>query len=88
MDTCHDNHEKSSTTKINGHEASGYTINMFAFYRGKNCMERFCNDLKDYRIKIINYEKKKKKKEMIPLKSEEKKLRSKQKVCYKYKRKI
>ena len=59
---------------------------MFAFYRGKDCMERFCKGLKDYTIKIINYEKKKK--EMIPLKSEEKKLRRKQKVCYICKKRI
>ena len=49
-------------------------------------MERFCKGLKDYTIKIINYGKKKK--EMIPLKSEEKKLRRKQKVCYICKKRI
>ena len=51
MDICHNNHEKSSTTKINGHEASCYTKNMFAFYRAKGCMERFSKDLKDYKKK-------------------------------------
>ena len=58
MDICHNNHEKSSTTKINGHEASRYTKDMFAFYRGKGCMERFSKDLKDYEKKIISHGKK------------------------------
>ena len=40
-------------------------------------MERFCKDLKEHAIKIINYEK-----IMIPLTNEERKLHRKQKVCY------
>ena len=28
-------------------------------YIGEDCMERFCKDLKDHAIKIINYEEKK-----------------------------
>ena len=44
-------------------------------YRGKDCMERFCKNLKEHLTK-------KKKKEMMPLTSEEKKLHRKQKVCY------
>ena len=35
------------------------TGNKLDSYRGKNCMESFCKDLKDHAIKIINYEKKK-----------------------------
>ena len=31
-------------------------------YRGKDCMKRFCKDLKEHATKIISYEKKKKKK--------------------------
>ena len=34
----------------------------------KNCMEKFCKDLRDQAMKIINHEKK----EMIPLTDEEK----------------
>ena len=41
-------------------------------------MERFCKDLKDQAMKIINYEKK----EIIPLTDEEKESYEKQKVCY------
>ena len=41
-------------------------------------MERFCKDLTDQAMKIINHEKK----EMIPLTNEEKESYEKQKVCY------
>ena len=47
-------------------------------YRGKDCLESFCKDLKEHRAKIINYEKK----EMIPLTDEENRSYKKQKVCY------
>ena len=38
------------------------TKNKTDCYRGKDCMERFCKDLRDHAMKIINYEEK----EMIP----------------------
>ena len=41
-------------------------------------MKRFCKDLKDQAMKIINYEKK----EMIPLTDEEKETHENQKICY------
>ena len=41
------------------------TKNKLECYRGEDCMETFCEDLKEHATKIINY--KKKKKEMIPL---------------------
>ena len=74
MSTCYNNPEKSSTTEINKHTGSGYSLftkysfdarkNKLNCYRGKDCMERFCKerfckDLKGHVIKIINYEKKK-----------------------------
>ena len=34
------------------------TKNKTDCYRGKDCMERFCKDLRDHAMKIINYEKK------------------------------
>ena len=68
MSTCHNNPEKSSTTKINKHTLSGYssfrkcsfdaTKNKLDCYRSKDCMERFCKILKEHVTKIINYEKK------------------------------
>ena len=41
-------------------------------------MERFCKDLRDQGMKIIDHEKK----EMIPLTNEEKESYEKQKVCH------
>ena len=66
---CHNNPEKSSTTKINKHFASGYSLftycsfdpieNEHNYYRGKGCMQSFCKDLKELATQIINDEKKK-----------------------------
>ena len=71
MSNCHDNFIKSSTTKINKHTPSGYSLfthcsidatkNKLGYYRGKDCMRKFCKDLKEHAAKIIEYEKKKKK---------------------------
>ena len=41
-------------------------------------MKNFCLDLREHAIKIINYEKK----EIIPLRKEEKKIHRGQKVCF------
>ena len=51
MDTCYNNPKSSSTTKINKHTASRYSLfthcsldatkNKFDYYRGKNCMKTF-----------------------------------------------
>ena len=88
--TCHNNPEKSSTTKINKHAPSGYSLftpcsfdttkNKLDYYRGKNCLKNFCLDLREHVTKIINYEKK----EMVPLtkKEEHKSIISKKFVIY------
>ena len=88
IDTCYNNPEESSTTKINHHTPSGYSIfthcsfdkskNKLNYYRGEDCMKRFCKDLKEHAKKIINCEKK----DMIPLTKEEKEDYNNQKVCY------
>ena len=88
MNTCYDSPEKSSTNKINKHTPSGYSLfthcsfditkNKLDYYRGEDCMEKFCLDLREHATKIINYEKK----EMIPLTKKEEKNRNKQKVCH------
>ena len=88
MNTCHNNPEKSSTTKINKYTPSGYSLFTYCssdttkngpdYHRGKNCMKNFCLDLKKHATKIINYEKN----EMISLTKEEKKIHFEQKVCY------
>ena len=88
MSTCQNDPNKSSTTKINKHTPSGYSIfthcsldeskNKINYYRGDDCMKKFCKDLREHSTKIINYEKKK----MIPLTTEEKIYHNKQKICY------
>ena len=97
MNTCHNNHEKSSTTKINKHTPSGYSLftqcsfdttkNKLDYYRGKNCMKNVCLDLREHATKIINYEKKK----MIPLTKEEKRahlISRRSYICKKKKKKF
>ena len=80
MSTCinNPNPNESSTTKINKHVPSGYSIfthcsldkskNKLNCYRGKDCMQKFSEDLREHVRKIINYEKKK----MILLTTEKK----------------
>ena len=68
IDTCYNNPDLSSTTKINQHIQSGYSIytncsfdkfnNKLSYYRGEDCMKRFCKDLKDHATKIIDFKKK------------------------------
>ena len=88
IDTCQNNPEKSYTEKKAKHKPSGYSLvtccsfdkskTEWNYYRGKDCMEMFCKDLRDQAMKIINYEKK----EIIPLTNEEKESYENQKVCY------
>ena len=69
MNTCHNNPEKSSATKINKHTASGYSLftycsfhttkNKLDYYRGKNCMKNFCLDLKEHAKKQSTMKKRK-----------------------------
>ena len=69
INTCYNNPEESSTTKINKHNPSGYSIfthcsfdkskNKLNYYRGEDCMKTFCEDLREHTTKIINCEKKK-----------------------------
>ena len=88
ISTCHNDPEESSTTEINKHTPSGYSLfthcsfdktrNKRDYYRGDNCMKKFCKDLREHATKIINYEKK----DMIPLTKKEEENHNKQKVCY------
>ena len=83
MGTCHNNPEKSSATEINKHTPSDYSLftncpfdktkNKLDYYRGEDCMEKFCKDLREHATKIINYEKM----EIIPLTRTEEKKRNK-----------
>ena len=94
MSTCHNNPEESFTTEINKHTPSGYSLfthcsfdktkNKLDYYRGKDCMKRFCKDLREHTTKIITYKNKK----MIPLTINEEKYHNKQKICYICKKKF
>ena len=87
MSTCINNPNESSTTKLNKHTPSGYSIfthcsfdeskNKLNYYRGDDCVKKFCKDLRIHATKIINYEKKK----MISLTTEEKIHYNKQKYA-------
>ena len=88
IDTCYNNPDLLSTTKINQHIPSGYSIytncsfdksnNKLSYSRGEDCMKRFCKDLKDHATKIIDL----KEKTMIPLTKEEEVNYNKENICY------
>ena len=87
MSTCYNNPEKSSTTKINKHRPSGYSIfthcsfdkskNKLNHYRGEDCMKNFCKDLREHATKIINYEKR-----YDAINKKRRKNYNNEKVCY------
>ena len=63
MSTCHNNPEKVWTTKINEHTPSGYSLfqcsldltkSNLGYYKRKDCMKKFCEDMKEYATEIIN----------------------------------
>ena len=71
------------------HDGDYYCLNCFHsyrtenklnvhYYRGEDCMKRFCKDLKDHATKIIDF----KKKTMIPLTKEEEDDYNKENICY------
>ena len=86
ISTCYNNPEESSTTEINKHTPSGYSLfthcsfdktkNKLDYYRGEDCMKKICLSLREH--KIINYEKKK----MMPLTKKDEENHNKQKICY------
>ena len=73
MNTCSNDPSKSSTEKKKKHEMCGYSLftdcsfdeknNKLHYYRGKDCLKRFCQDLMKQARSIIDFEKK----EMIEL---------------------
>ena len=70
------------------HEPCGYALSLICsfdetknkhnFYRGRNCIKRFCSDQKGFGTKIVNCEEK----EMTQLTDNEKKFYEKQKECH------
>ena len=94
MNACHNNPEKSSTTKMNKHTLFAHSLfthcsfdpkkNKLDYYRGKNCMKNFCLDLRKHETKIFNYEQK----EMIPLTKKGKSSHRASRRCYMCKKKF
>ena len=88
ISSCHNDSNKSSTTKINKHTPSGYSLfthcsfdntkNMLNYYRGQNFIEMLRKDLKRDVERIMYWGKK----EMIPLTEEENRSYENQKRCY------
>ena len=69
IDGCKNNPENSSTTKVSEHIQSGFSVsslssfkeieNKHDVYRGKDCMKKFCESLREHAMKTINFEKEK-----------------------------
>ena len=86
--SCQNNLERSSTEKKAKHTPSVYSLfTSCSFdptkhkrdcYRGKDCIEKICEDLRQHAMRIFNYENK----EMIPLTDKETESYEKQKVCH------
>ena len=76
INTCHNNPEKSSATKINIQLLAILCLNIVHLMNQKinliiiDCMKDFCKDLREHVMKIINHEKKK----MMPLLYQKKKI--------------
>ena len=85
--SCQNNPDKSYTEKKAIHEPCGYSLdlissfdlkeNKHSVYRGNDCIKKFCKELKELGIKIINYEQK----EVISLTDKEKEYYENQKTC-------
>ena len=64
IDGCKNNPENSCTTKVSEHVPSGFSISVISsfrsietkheVYRGKDCMKRICEFLREHTMKIIN----------------------------------
>ena len=61
----------------NHHKSLEKSKSKLNYYRGEDCMTKFCKDLREHTTKITNYEKK----DMIPLTKKEEENYKNQKVC-------
>ena len=88
VNICNNNPNKSYTTAKAIHKSSGYSSltscsfdkseNKQTYYRGRDFMKRFCDDLKEHLTRITNYEMK----TMDPLTEEEKESNKNQQLCH------
>ena len=86
VDGCANNPEKYSTTEIVVQIPPGYSMsriwrsdhieNKHTFYRGKDCMKKFCTSLREHAKNIIDFEKNK----MLPVTKEDSKSHQDKKV--------
>ena len=85
---CKNNLETSSTTKVNEHIPSGFSMYVISSFkdienkpdvsRGKDGMKKFCESLREHAMKIINF----KNKRMKLLKNEKQESYENAKICY------
>ena len=85
---CQNNPNESYTERRAKHEPSGYSLslvssftskeNKHSVYRGRDCIEKCCKDLKEPATKIINYEEK----DIIPLTDNENRFYEEEKECH------
>ena len=88
MNTCNNNNNKSCATAKALHKPSGYSLltscsfdkseNKQTYYRGRDCMKRFCDYLKEHVTRITNYAMK----PMDLLTEEEKESYKNQELCH------
>ena len=86
--SCQSNPKNSYTQTKAKHKPLGHSLSLICsfdetknrhnFFRRKDCIKRFCNDLKELATEIINYEEK----EITLLKDQEITLYESQKVCH------
>ena len=84
--SCQNNLNKSYTERKAIPEPCGYALNLVcsfdstqnkeSFHRGRDCIKKFCSDLKELGTKIVNYEQKR----MIPLTDNENRSYKEQKI--------
>ena len=86
--SCQNNPNESYTKRKAKHVHLGYPLSLIcsfdktkikhSVYRGRDCIEKFCKDLKELGKKIINY----KEREMRPLTDNHNKFYEEQKECH------
>ena len=65
IDSCKNNPENPSATKVSEHISSGFSMstissfknveNKHGVYRGKDCMKKFCESLREHAVKITYF---------------------------------
>ena len=87
-DGCKNKPENSSTTEVSEHTPSGFSVSTISsfrsienkqdVYRGKDCVKKFCEFLREHAMKIINFKMRK----MKLLTKEQQESYENAKICY------